>query len=63
MNDDIISDDRKEIRINGIPKPLHQDLFNIAKNVGVDMSSLIKPVLRELADRYPDKYKLPREKL
>lgn len=55
--------ERKEIRINGVPSLLHQELSNIAKNVGVDLSSLIKPTLRELADKYSEKYKRPREKI
>jgi hypothetical protein len=34
------------------PEVLH-DLRNIAKNLGSDLSSLIKPKLRELRDSYP----------
>lgn len=57
----IQNDDRPEIRIRGVGKPVHEDLINISKNVGVNLSDLLKPHLQKIADSYPDKYKRPRE--
>lgn len=41
--------------LNGLAEDVLTDLHNIAKNLGhVTVTGLIKPVLRELRDRYPE---------
>jgi hypothetical protein len=46
-----------EIRIYGVSPKLKTDLYNIAKNTGVTLASLLKPKLREIAESYPTQMK------
>lgn len=48
---------QNEIRIRDISPSVKQDLDNIASNMGVTLSQLMRPKLREIADSYPDHLK------
>ena len=49
-----------EIRIYGVPAPIHEQLRNIAKNEGAnDLSALLKPHLRKIVESYPERMRLP----
>lgn len=48
---------RKEIRIQGVPPTVHQQIKNIANWKGMDMSTFLRPELRDIAAKYPDHIK------
>lgn len=43
-----------EIRIKGVSQQVHEDLKQISKNEGTNLSDLLKPHLRAIRDSYPD---------
>lgn len=44
--------DPKDIKVKNVPNQVHQDLTNISKNLGISVTALIKPKLKELTDSY-----------
>lgn len=42
------------IRIPNVPVEVKQDLQAIAKNEGTTLAALLKPVLRQVRDSYPE---------
>ena len=42
------------LAVYGVNSSVHEELKNISKNLGIDLSALIKPKLRELRDSYPE---------
>lgn len=48
---------RNEIRITNVPLDVKNDLENIAGNIGISLSAMLKPKLREIRDGYSDKMK------
>lgn len=42
------------LAVYGVNKQVHEELKSISKNLGIDLSALIKPKLRELRDSYPE---------
>lgn len=48
-----------EVRLRGVSPQLLEALVNISKNLGVSLTDMLKPKLREIADSYPDKLKQP----
>lgn len=48
-----------EIRITGIKPKLTEDLSNISKNMGVKITSLLKPIIQEYVNQQPAHLKLP----
>ena len=53
---------KKEIRIRGVSEKMHEELHNIADNIGVPFPLFIKPELRKICESYPDKMKKPYKK-
>ena len=49
------------LAVYGVNPTVHSDLKNISKNLGIDLSALIKPKLRELRDSYPEPMRKLRE--
>lgn len=49
-----------EIRMRGVSKKLVTELVNISKNIGIDLSDMLKPKIREIVDAYPDHLKVKR---
>jgi hypothetical protein len=47
----------EELRITGVNPKLKDELNNIAANQGINLTSFLKPKLREIADSYPEKMK------
>lgn len=47
------------IKITHVSPKVHEEIKNIADNVGVSVSSFLKPKLREIADSYPEKMRKP----
>lgn len=43
-----------ELRIRGVNKKVHNELKNISYNSSIDMTTLLKPIVRKIADSYPD---------
>ena len=54
------NDRLSEIRISGIKPQLHAELMNISDNLGVTVSSLIKPKIQEFVNSYPAEMKKPK---
>ncbi len=54
--------DYREIRVRGVGEQLQNDLTNISKNLGIDVSALVKPKLWEIANSYPEHMKQPPRK-
>lgn len=48
-----------EIRITGVPEDIKAQVVNISDHIGVSVSSLLKPKLREWINSFPEHYKLP----
>lgn len=48
-----------ELRIQGVSKKTHDEINNIAKNLGVSISTFLRPKLTEIAASFPDKMKQP----
>ena len=48
-----------DIRIRYVPRSISESLTNIAKNLGISRSSLLKPKLKEVANSYPEEMKKP----
>lgn len=46
-------DSPKPLTITNVPSIIHQDLHNIADNIGIPLSAFLKPELRKIADSYP----------
>lgn len=53
--------DLPEVRIKGVPKDVHDDLKNIAANIGISISNMLRPKLREIRDSYSEKMRTKRE--
>lgn len=53
---------QNEIRITNVPSDIKNDLENIAGNMGISLSAMLKPKLREIRDSYSDKMKKKPEK-
>lgn len=51
------NEDLGEARVRGLSKKLSKQLFNISKNLGVSISSILKPKIKEIVDSYPDHIK------
>ena len=51
------NNERKEIRIKGVPCNVHQQIKKIEKYEGMEMSTFLRPKLREIANKYPDNIK------
>jgi hypothetical protein len=49
--------DQTYIKIKGVPKNIKEDLTNISKNLGISLTSMLKPKLREIANSYPPELK------
>lgn len=54
------NEDISEVRIKGVSKVMSKQLGNIAKNLGVGISAILKPKIREIVDSYPDNLKVRR---
>ncbi len=50
---------KTEIRVRGVSPKLHDEIGNIAENLGITVNDFLKPALREIAEKYPDKMKEP----
>lgn len=50
---------KPELRIQGVSTKTHNELKNIADNVGVNLSELLRPKLREIIESYPEKMRQP----
>ena len=50
-----------KIVITGIKPSLHNQLINISKNLGVNLTSLVKPLLQDFADSKADHLKNQRK--
>lgn len=48
-----------EIRVRGVSPKLVTELNNIANNIGISLTQMLKPKLREISDSYPEKMKEP----
>lgn len=48
-----------EIRITGIRPQLSEELTNISKNMGVKLTSLLKPIIQDYANKQPAHLKMP----
>lgn len=49
----------KEVRVRGVNNQIVDDLEAIAKNLGITVTALLKPKLREIRDSYPEKMRIP----
>jgi hypothetical protein len=49
------------LAVYGVNPTVHEDLKTIADNLGIDLSALIKPKLRELRDSYPEALRKSKE--
>lgn len=49
----------REVRVTNVPDQLNDDLLNISKNLGITISTLVKPKLYELTNSYDANMKLP----
>lgn len=52
---------QNEIRITNVPLDVKNDLENIASNIGISLSAMLKPKLREIRDGYSEKMRVKRE--
>lgn len=48
-----------EIRIKHVTPQMREDLRNIAKNIGVTLSAMLKSKLRDIRDSYPEHLRKP----
>lgn len=48
---------QNEIRLRGVSEKLIEDLSNISKNLGITISQMLKPKIREIVESYPEKMK------
>lgn len=55
------NNERKEIRIQGVPPTVHSQIKNIAKWKGMDMSTFLRPEMRDIAAKYPEHIKNPHQ--
>lgn len=46
-----------EVRIKNIPDRTVQELKNIAAHLGITVSAMLKPKLREIIESYPTNYR------
>lgn len=51
---------KPELRIQGVSEKTKQEIINIADNVGVGISELLRPKLREIIESYPEKFRQPK---
>ena len=49
-------------RITGVNKTVDENLRNIAKNIGISKSELIRKKIRERLAEFPDELKIPNKK-
>jgi len=49
----------KEVRIYGVSVGTADALLNLSNNLGITVTQLMKPKLREVLDSYPDHLKQP----
>lgn len=52
-------DNKREMRIYGVPERSIEKINNIAKNIGTTASDLLKPIIAEVINKYPDHMKQP----
>lgn len=52
----------EDIYIKNVPHNLKEDIKTIAENLGITMSQLLKPKLREIRDSYPPDLRIKRSK-
>lgn len=52
-----------EIRITNIPIQVHTDLINISENLGISLSTLLKPELRRAVEKYAGDLRNPPKKV
>lgn len=52
-----------EIRIAGVSEKVHFELTNIAENLGIYLTDLLKPHLRKIAESYPEEMRKPFKKV
>lgn len=50
------------IKIYGVPKDIHDQLWNISDNMGIPLSYLLKPVLREWVEKQSERNRAPKPK-
>ncbi len=48
-----------DLRIYGVSKIIHEEINNIAKNSGLTLSDFMKPELRKIVERFPERYRKP----
>jgi hypothetical protein len=48
-----------ELRITGVPEEILDQLHNIAKNEGNNLSAILKPHLRKIVESYPERMRRP----
>jgi hypothetical protein len=48
-----------ELRITGVPEEILEQLHNIAKNEGNNLSAILKPHLRKIVESYSDRMRRP----
>lgn len=51
----------EEIRLTNVPQDLKSDLKNIAANTGMTLTQMLKPVLRQVRDSYPEDMRKKRD--
>lgn len=51
--------EKSEIRLRGVSHQVSMDIKNISANLGISVTNLLKPKLREIADSYPPNLKRP----
>ena len=50
---------KPELRITGVSEKTQTEIINIAKNLGVSMSTFMRPKITEIAASYPEHMKKP----
>ncbi len=48
-----------DIRLRALPPQLKTDLDNISDNLGISLTQMLKPILREVSDSFPVHLKKP----
>jgi hypothetical protein len=51
--------DTGDLKLTGVPRDLKNMLINISKNLGVDISPMLKPLIRKYVDEQPEHLKRP----
>lgn len=50
-----------EVRISGLKPQLHSDIVNISENMGITITSMLKPVVQEFVNKQPASMKQPKK--